>query len=147
MAAGGGHTVLLQSDGTAVVCGEDGVDQCDLPVPAEGLSFTQVAVGRGHIVLLKSGGAAVACGVNGAGQCDLRASAGGLSFTQVAAGGNHTVLLQSGGASRRPHGTCQRCSCRHLTTAIRCVSRRGMGWSVADLWPHLASARRSFRYT
>ncbi|CAK0839577.1 unnamed protein product [Prorocentrum cordatum] len=91
MAAGGGHTVLLQSDGTAVVCGEDGVDQCDLPVPAEGLSFTQVAVGRGHIVLLKSGGAAVACGVNGAGQCDLPALAEGLTYVANLP----TLLLQA----------------------------------------------------
>ncbi|CAK0888080.1 unnamed protein product [Prorocentrum cordatum] len=87
------------ADGTAVACGWSDDGQCNLPAPAEGLDFTQVAAGALHTVLLQSDGTAVACGGNGEGQCDLPALGEGLRFTQVAAGGLLTVLLQSDGTA------------------------------------------------
>ncbi|CAK0818677.1 unnamed protein product [Prorocentrum cordatum] len=51
------QTVLLQSDGAAI-----GRGVCDVPAPAEGLIYTQVAAGGSHAVLLQSDGTAVACG-------------------------------------------------------------------------------------
>ena len=60
--AGGFHTVLLKSDGSAVTCGYNGAGQCDIPVLTDGLIYTQVAAGTLHTVLLRSDGAVVCCG-------------------------------------------------------------------------------------
>ena len=40
VAAGGGHTVLLRSDGRAVACGANHYGQCDLPALSAGLTYT-----------------------------------------------------------------------------------------------------------
>jgi len=99
-AAGGDHTVLLRSDGTAVACGLNDEGQCDLPALEEGVIYTQIAAGAFHTVLLRSDGTAVACGRNNEGQCDLPALEGGVFYTQVAAGEcHHTVLLRSDGTA------------------------------------------------
>ncbi|CAK0800714.1 unnamed protein product [Prorocentrum cordatum] len=99
VAAGGSHTVLLRSDGTAVAFGANLYDQCNVPALDGGLSYTQVAAGYLHTVLLRSDGTAVACGANDRGQCSVPALDGGLSYTQVAAGYRHTVLLRSDGTA------------------------------------------------
>ena len=39
VAAGGGHTVLLRSDGSAVACGCNHSGECDLPALVEGLTY------------------------------------------------------------------------------------------------------------
>ena len=39
VAAGGGHTVLLRSDGTAVACGRNADGQCHLPALDGGLTY------------------------------------------------------------------------------------------------------------
>ncbi|CAK0792615.1 unnamed protein product [Prorocentrum cordatum] len=98
-AAGGHHTVLLRSDGSAVACGSEGEGQCDLPELVGGLTYTKVAAGGDHTVLLRSDGSAVVCGYNPFGQCDLPALPDGLTYTQVAAGWAHTVLIRSDGAA------------------------------------------------
>lgn len=41
-AAGGGHTVLLRSDGQAVALGCNVFGRCDVPVPEEGVTYMQV---------------------------------------------------------------------------------------------------------
>ena len=74
--AGGGHTVLLRSNGTAVACGGNLWGQCDLPALEGDLTYTQAAAGDHHTVLLRSDGTAVACGDNQFGQCDLPALEG-----------------------------------------------------------------------
>ena len=97
VSAGRCHTVLLQSDGSAIACGTNSFGQCDIPALEEGLSYTQVSAGRGHTVLLRSDGRAVACGSNFAGQCNIPPLEEGISYTQVSAGECHTVLLRSDG--------------------------------------------------
>ncbi|CAK0899176.1 unnamed protein product [Prorocentrum cordatum] len=98
IAGAGRHTVLLWSDGTAVACGENVINQCFLPVLPAGLTYTQVAAGGEHTVLLRSDGTAVACGENVIGW-GLPVLPAGLTYTQVAAGGEHTVLLRSDGTA------------------------------------------------
>ncbi|CAK0800000.1 unnamed protein product [Prorocentrum cordatum] len=111
VAAGGTHTVLLKSDGTAAACGANESGQCDLPALTGTLTYTQVAAGGAHTVLLRSDGTAVACGYNDSGQCDVHALGGGLAITQVTAGPLHTVLLRSDGAAMacgtNCHGQCR----------------------------------------
>ncbi|CAK0881885.1 unnamed protein product [Prorocentrum cordatum] len=99
VAAGGGHTALLRSDGTAVAFGENHNGQCNVPALDGGLSYTQVAAGSAHTALLRSDGTAVAFGANHSGQCNVPALDGGLSYTQVAAGSAHTALLRSDGTA------------------------------------------------
>ena len=69
--AGGIHTVLPRSDGSAVACGGNNDGQCDIPPLEEGLSYLQVFAGRFHTVLLRSDGFAVACGDSGDEQCRI----------------------------------------------------------------------------
>ena len=70
-AAGGLHTVLLKSDGTAAAFGGNGADQCNIPALPEGVTYTQAAAGGVHTVLLKSDGTAAAFGSNIYGQCNI----------------------------------------------------------------------------
>ena len=95
--AGGGHTVLLRSDGQAVACGGNMGGQCNIPPLDAGISYSQVSAGWFHTVLLRSDGQAVACGSNSDGQCSIPPLNEGLSYSQVSAGGFHTVLLRSDG--------------------------------------------------
>ena len=95
--AGWSHTVLLRSDGTAIACGSNKYQQCDLPALPNGLVYMQAAAGMGHTVLLRSDGKAVACGLNTSLQCNLPPLDDGLTYTQIAAGRAHTVLLRSDG--------------------------------------------------
>ena len=96
------HTVLLQSDGQAVACGDNSSGACNIPRLEENLTYLQVSAGGvtnglGHTVLLQSDGCAVACGDNIQGQCDLPILEPGVKYVQVSAGDEHTVLLQSDG--------------------------------------------------
>jgi len=91
--AGGGYTVLLQSDGTVVARGLNENGQCDIPPLEKGLSYTQVSAGLYHTVLLRSDGSVVACGLNSNRQCNIPPG----TYSQVSAGGFHTVLLRKDG--------------------------------------------------
>ena len=86
------HTVLLRNDGTAVACGENRFEQCNLPALDEGLTYTQVAAGGFHTVLLRSDGTAVACGRNDDEQCSLPALDEGLTYTRSQ---THSIVLQA----------------------------------------------------
>ena len=68
IAAGGGHTVGVKSDGTVVAAGYNRDDECDV---SGWRDIVVVAAGRYHTVGLKSDGTVVATGDNGAGQCDV----------------------------------------------------------------------------
>ena len=59
-----GHSVLLRSDGTTVVCGDNSYEQCNIPDLVEGVIYTHVDTGVTHTVLLASDGTAVSCGSN-----------------------------------------------------------------------------------
>merc|ERR1712232_1306004 len=66
--AGQFHSLLLRSDGTVAVCGQNEYGQCDIPVLNAGLTYTQVAAGGTHSLLLRSDGAAAVGGQNEHGQ-------------------------------------------------------------------------------
>jgi YVTN family beta-propeller protein len=89
IAAGGYHTVALQSNGTVVVWGNNGSGQTTVP---GGLGrVAAIAAGADHTVALQSDGTVVAWGYNGFGQTTVPA---GLSrVTAIAGGGYHTVAL------------------------------------------------------
>ena len=96
--AGDFNAVLLRSDGSVVVCGDNSWGQCNIPPLDKGMSYIQVSAGSHHTVLLLSDGSAVACGWNNFGQCDIPPLDEGMSYTQVSAGCDHTVLLRSDGS-------------------------------------------------
>ena len=91
VAAGGYHTVGLESDGTVVAVGDNADGQCDVTGWTD---VVQVAAGLYHTVGLKSDGTVVAVGLNFDGQCDV---ASWTDIVQVAAGGGHTVGIKSNG--------------------------------------------------
>lgn len=99
VAAGGSHTVLLLSDGSAIACGQNQNCQCDIPALADGKTCTQVAAGGSHSVLLLSDGTAMTCCDNTFGQCDIPALSGSTTYTHVAAGEHHVALLRSDGTA------------------------------------------------
>ncbi|CAK9038600.1 unnamed protein product [Durusdinium trenchii] len=103
LSAGGHHKVLLRSDGSAIACGRNVYNQCDIPpLNDEGIAYTQVSAGELQTALLRSDGSAVACGRNDDhgvchGRCNMPPLDGGISYVQVAAGERCTVLLRSDG--------------------------------------------------
>lgn len=99
VSAGRCHTILLQSDGSAVACGTNTFGQCSIPPLSEGLTYTQASAGRGHTALLRSDGQVVLCGSNSHGQCNVPPLKEGISYIQVSAGEHHTVLLRSDGSA------------------------------------------------
>lgn len=99
VSAGGSHTVMLRSDGTAVASGSGSCERCDIPALVEGLKYIQVAAGGFHTVLLRSDGTAVACGDTSQGQCNIPALDGDMTYIHVAAGMYHTVLVRSDGTA------------------------------------------------
>jgi alpha-tubulin suppressor-like RCC1 family protein len=97
VAAGGAHSVLLTSEGTAAAYGRNNQGQCDFPVLPEGQRYTQVSAGHDHTALLTSDGAVVLCGCRNwpravsqpmLGDAEIDAPrAAGQRYTQVSAGG------------------------------------------------------------
>ena len=83
LAAGGGHTVLLRSDGNAIAFGKNGAEECQILLLDEGRYYKQVSSYGNHTVLLRS---------------EL---APGLNYTQVATGYAFTLLLRSDGRWER----------------------------------------------
>jgi hypothetical protein len=120
---------LLRSDGAATACGTNTIGQCNIPLLAEGLKYTQVAAGLHHSVLLKSDGTVVAIGCNTSGQCTIPAFGEGLTCTHVAAGGSHTLLHMSDGSvvaiGENSAGQCDIPSCKSW-----------LEWLVGGSWTH-----------
>ncbi len=96
-AAGKEHTVLLQENGRVISCGRNDFGQCRIPLPSQGIVYTQASAGDSHTALLRNDGQAVAFGKNDFGQCNIPPLPDKVSYTQVSAGGSHTVLLRSDG--------------------------------------------------
>ena len=71
VSAGGSHTVLLRSDGSAITCGQNFAGQCNIPPLEEGVSYRQVSAGWYHTVLLRSDGSVVEYGNNTFTQCNI----------------------------------------------------------------------------
>jgi len=91
VAAGGYHTVGLESDGTVVATGLNANGQCNIGAWE---NIIQVAAGGHHTVGLETDGTVVAVGLNANGQCDVT---NWTDVIQVAAGYIHTVGLKSDG--------------------------------------------------
>jgi len=93
VAAGVGHTVGLESDGTVVAVGSNYWGPCEVGGWSD---IIKVAAGEFHTVGVKSDGTVVAVGDNSNGQCDV---GNWTDITQVAAaaGGYHTVGVKSDG--------------------------------------------------
>jgi len=77
VAAGGYHTVGLESDGTVVAAGYDGYGALDV---GSWSSIVQVAAGTGHTVGLKADGTVVAVGSNSYNQLDVGSWSGILQL-------------------------------------------------------------------
>ena len=91
IAAGGGHTVGLRSDGTVVAVGENNDSRCDVSGWSD---IMAVSAGGYHTVGLHSDGTVVAVGKKGDGQRDV---SGWTDIVAVSAGDYHTVGLRSDG--------------------------------------------------
>jgi len=91
VAAGGGHTVGLRSNGTVVTVGASDNGQCDV---GNWTDIIQVAADGWHTLGLKSDGTVVAMGLNNYGQCDI---SDWMDITEVSAGTWHTVGLKDNG--------------------------------------------------
>ncbi|MDH4269896.1 MAG: hypothetical protein OEV52_06325 [Dehalococcoidia bacterium] len=91
LAAGGGHTVGLKSDGTVVAVGSNAYGQCNV---VGWTDIIQVSAGDWHTVGLRTDGTVVAVGDNTYGQCNV---VDWSAILQVAAGYWHTVGLKDGG--------------------------------------------------
>jgi formylglycine-generating enzyme required for sulfatase activity len=98
VAAGGGHTVAIHTDGTVRAWGFNGSGETN--VPADLGPCTAVAAGGNHTVALRTDGTVRAWGWNAYGQCTIPADLG--ACTAVAAGGwgAHTVAIRTDGTVR-----------------------------------------------
>ena len=107
-AAGGYHTVLLKSDGTAAAVGENDTGQCDIPALPEEVTYTQAAAGRYHTVLLKSDGTAAAFGNNLYGQCNIPAlpASEGISYRRSGGQRARTILTIEFGSQHAAFYMC-----------------------------------------
>jgi uncharacterized repeat protein (TIGR01451 family) len=94
LAAGGAHSLALESDGTVVAWGDNDFGQTD--VPAGLIDVTAVSAGGTHSLALKGDGTVVAWGDNRHGQIDVPAGLTGV--TAIAAGHVCSVALQGDGA-------------------------------------------------
>ncbi len=93
IAAGGHHTVALQSNGTVIAWGSNGNGQTNVPTGLNGV--TAIAAGGQHTVALQSNGTVVAWGGNDQGQTTVPVGLSGV--TAIAAGGLLSLALKSDG--------------------------------------------------
>ena len=94
------NTVLLKSDGNAVVFGPVSVkNPLRIPDLPSHVIYTQASLGGHHLVLLRSDGRVVAIGSNTDGQCNIPQAMRSRCCIQVAAGDIHTALLMKDGTA------------------------------------------------
>jgi len=87
IAAGGGHTLFLKTDGSILACGESDSGQATAPL---GNDFVAIAAGGGHSLALKRNGSIVGWGDNRSGQAT---PPDGNDFIAIAAGGSYSQLM------------------------------------------------------
>merc|ERR1719183_2425345 len=100
-AAGGGHTVLLRSDGEVDAIGYNANGQCNVPSLPAGMHYTHVAAGDQFTVLLNNMGQPSMFGKCGNMQADFAgyAERAGIHYVKAAAGGDICVLICSDGGA------------------------------------------------
>ena len=91
IAAGGDHTVALNTNGLVVSAGDNRVGQCNTYAWSD---IVAVASGWQHTVGLKADGTVVAVGDNNNGQCDV---SGWTDIVAISVGKWHTVGLKADG--------------------------------------------------
>jgi hypothetical protein len=94
VAAGTGHSLVLQPDGTVVAWGDNRYGQSAVPAGLRGV--TAIAAGAYHSLALRSGGTVAAWGENGYGEGATPAGLGGV--IAIAAGGWYSLVLKSDGS-------------------------------------------------
>jgi alpha-tubulin suppressor-like RCC1 family protein len=93
IAAGGAHSIMLQSNGTIFCRGDDGEGQATPPAGLQ--DVIAVAAGWLHSLALKRDGTVVAWGNNAESQCDVPPGLAGV--VAIAAGGFHSLALGQDG--------------------------------------------------
>jgi PKD repeat protein len=96
IAAGGGHSLALRSDGQVIAWGCANYGQYNIPPLPAGLSYTAISAGRFHSLALRSDGQTVAWGQNWYGQSDVPVAARS-GVVAIAAGDEHSLALKSDG--------------------------------------------------
>jgi len=86
--------MVLRSDGSVSVWGDETYGQTVVPAPNSG--FTAVATGGYHCLGLRSDGSVAAWGRNNHGQCDVPGP--NTHFVSIAAGGYHSLGIQEDGS-------------------------------------------------
>ncbi|GGD97735.1 S-layer homology domain-containing protein [Paenibacillus nasutitermitis] len=93
IAAGGSHSLALDSDGTVVAWGNNAHGQSSVPDGLTGVM--SVAAGGNHSLALKSDGTVVAWGFNFSGQTTIPNGLAGV--VSIAAGEHHSLALKADG--------------------------------------------------
>lgn len=116
--------MLLRSDGSAVVRGDNSFGQCNIPASKEGNSYVQVSAGPDYTMLLTSDGEVLRVGQTDrcaywtvqvfVPNCEDACSRSITSCKQVSAGGHHMLVLHRSGKAQAlsnfgydDHGQCQ----------------------------------------
>lgn len=94
IAAGGGHSVAIQTDGTVVAWGYNPYGQLDVPAGLN--NVVAASAGYDHSLALRGDGTVVAWGRNYEGQCDV--PAGLNNVVAVSAAEHHSLALKSDGS-------------------------------------------------
>ena len=71
--AGWNHTLARRGDGSIAAWGDNGFDQCNVPVLPAGTACTKLAAGQYHSLAVRDDGSLAAWGLNGSGQCNVPA--------------------------------------------------------------------------
>ena len=102
IAAGGGHSMALQNDGTVRVWGEDLAGQRD-NIPDGLNNVVSIAAGSEHSMALQNDGTVRVWGRNDRGQCNV--PDGLNNVVSIAAGSHHSMVLKNDGTVRVWGGT------------------------------------------
>jgi alpha-tubulin suppressor-like RCC1 family protein len=93
IAAGSGHCLVLQGDGSVIAWGDNSFGQTD--VPGEATNVVSIAAGDYHSLALRADGVLLAWGRNDFGQTNVPIAA--TNTTSIAAGMGHSVAMRSDG--------------------------------------------------
>jgi len=93
IAAGSGHCLALQGDGSVVAWGDNSYGQTN--VPSDATNVVAIAAGDYHSLAVRADGVLLAWGRNDCGQTDVPFAA--TNIVSIAAGMGHSVIVRSDG--------------------------------------------------